>query len=1796
MNPVATKDTSTLRWVRGELNELVRGARRAVEGYVEGDGDASRLQECRELLHQARGTLRMVEVYGGAMLADEMEQVVAAMAGGRIERTAQAAEGLMTGLVQLPAYLERLEDGDPDIPLIFLPLLNELRKARGEKEISEVALFAPKLRELIDLEPVLPGSGSASVSEEVHKRRTQFQKALLNWYRHPEDVAPLREIRDIIDALNALAGTTRLRKLLDAGEALAVALIEQAQPSENSVRALFGRLDRFLKDVADHGEEAAVKDYPLELLRGFLYHVIRSDSDSPVVAAVREVADTANSFAPDVAADADMSLGGPDRALFEAVSVALRQDLRGIKDELDLYIRGTIDDRERLVGLIEPLRHVGDTLGMIGRGALRERLQARCNQIRTLGAMEAPPEDDALLEIASDVLHIESALAGLDANDEAAMDQENLLGLSESEFRNHANVAINEAIIDLAKVKDAVGEFLDQPDQPTALAAVPEHLHTVAGALRMLEQPAAAEVLDSLSPALRSIAAEQRPAPDAEARDALADVITGIEYFLEAVLEGRGNGDDIIDYARIAGERLQVAIRMSAAEEAAEALTGTEISPVENEALVPVSVDDAPQLGDIDSEIREVFLEEAREELAVIRKQYPVWRDQGRDEAVLQTFRRSFHTLKGSGRLVGATTVGEFAWSIENLLNGVIEGSVVVDTAVISLLDDACGLLPQLIEALSGAPSPAAEAVDSISERAFALVSAEAASENADDATAEEPALDIEELEILVEPAAIELEAAPIELDNALERIFRNEVDSHLASLEQFILRCGGRDAACEYDDELVRVLHTLRGSANMAGVRPVAELAQVYERFVNLKRERAECTDAASVALLQRGAAQLRAIVKTINQPGAVLPDWQALHDEIGELVAELAATPVVTIDVTAEVPRQAGKVEHGRRGAFDAELLEVFLDEARELADRMDSEFTVWQEAGGEPVALTDLQRTLHTLKGSARLSGAAQIGNLSHALESLFGAVQDTRVEVTAQLRSVARRGVDQLANAIERLQADAIEPDTAMMVERIETALHGEFDEPDSVSSELLDLPSEAASQLTDAMESSASVVVDELGDADRPAETPREEPVAAETAQEVQFAADGETALPSDAQFLTDSELLGDSGQLDDAQRLDVSESAEVRPAGVPVEAPDVRVVPFRAQERRPEPASRPLYERRPLPPDDDHDTQKPHRERVRVRADALDDMVNSAGEVSIFRARLDQQNNNLAFNLLELERTTTRLRSQLRQLEIETEAQILSRHEGEHYADFDPLELDRYSTIQELSRALSETVNDLGSIGTTLDELRGNTEAILVQHARVSNELQDDLLRTRMIPFGSRVARLQRVVRQTAQSLGKQADLSVRGAEGELDRSILDRMLAPLEHLLRNAVAHGIEIPEDRLALGKPAVGQISLDVSREGGSVLITVADDGVGLDRASIRRKAIEKGILASTAELADADLDQFILEPGFTTAPEVTQIAGRGVGMDVVLSETKQLGGSLQLASEPGKGVRFTIQLPFTLAITDGLLVQQGEEVYAVPHGSVDGVVRISQQELADYYDGGSEALTFQGDDYVIRYLGTMLSGTPANLIEGQRWYPLLLLKSGDHRVAVHVDALLGNRQIVVKPVGVQLAAMRAFSGATILGDGRVALILDMNGLVRTHTTQQFAPAAEARPEAEQQGITVMVVDDSITVRKVTTRLLERHNMRVVTAKDGVDAIALLQEVHPDVMLLDIEMPRMDGFELARNLQHTSEFNDIPIIMITSRSGKKHRDRAMALGVKRYLGKPYQETDLLDQIYTVLAGGPA
>jgi len=447
-----------------------------------------------------------------------------------------------------------------------------------------------------------------------------------------------------------------------------------------------------------------------------------------------------------------------------------------------------------------------------------------------------------------------------------------------------------------------------------------------------------------------------------------------------------------------------------------------------------------------------------------------------------------------------------------------------------------------------------------------------------------------------------------------------------------------------------------------------------------------------------------------------------------------------------------------------------------------------------------------------------------------------------------------------------------------------------------------------------------------------------------------------------------------SGELPPTPAEPVIQATETPVPVEPVSAP-VSAEPAAPATAAPRPAPRPLPRF-----EEEEVTARAPQEMIRVRSDLLDSLVNYAGEVSIYRSRLEQQISTFRFNLVEFETTVSRLRDQLRKLELETEAQILSRFQREAEATesvFDPLELDRFSQLQQLSRALAESVSDLTSIQGLLDDLTRQSETLLLQQSRVSSDLQEGLMRTRMVPFESLVPSLRRTLRQAAQELSKRAQLKVEGAQGEMDRNLLERMKAPFEHMMRNALAHGIETPEERLVAGKPLDGTVGIQVSREATEVVLRVSDDGRGLDRDAIRRKAIERGLLKPDVQLSDRDLYGFILESGFSTVEQVTQLAGRGVGMDVVHQEIKQLGGSLAIDSTHGAGTTFVIRLPFTLAVTQAILVRLGEATYAVPMSSVQGVARIARKDLERRLADANPSYAYAGEEFLIYELSNLLN---------------------------------------------------------------------------------------------------------------------------------------------------------------------------------------------------------------------------
>jgi len=597
---------------------------------------------------------------------------------------------------------------------------------------------------------------------------------------------------------------------------------------------------------------------------------------------------------------------------------------------------------------------------------------------------------------------------------------------------------------------------------------------------------------------------------------------------------------------------------------------------------------------------------------------------------------------------------------------------------------------------------------------------------------------------------------------------------------------------------------------------------------------------------------------------------------------------------------------------------------------------------------------------------------------------------------------------------------------------------------------------------------------------------------------------------------------------------------------------------------------------------------------VRVRIQLLDRLVNLAGEVGITRARLESEVAQVRGVLGDLTDNLERLHQQLHDLGLQAETQLQSRREAARAAqqDFDPLELDRYTRVQELTRMMAESVDDVATVRGTLQRTLQSAEDELAVQARLTRELQGDLLRTRMVEFDSLSDRLYRVVRQAAKETAKQVRLDIVGGSIEVDRSVLDRMTAAFEHLLRNCVTHGVELPADRSTAGKDPTGSIVITVEQEGNEVTVEIRDDGAGLDLRRIRERAQAMGLVAPDAELSEKDLSRLIFAPGLSTAQAVTELAGRGVGMDVVRADVTALGGRIEIRSQPAKGTRFRLVLPLTTVVTQVVLLRVGAIVVAVPSNLIELVQRATPLATETAYRQGR--YLYGGLQLPFYWLGALVQGSPAGRLLG-RTLPVVVVRSAQQRVALHVDEVQGSHEVVVKNLGPQLAQVPGLAGMTLLASGQVALIYNPVSLAAAYGDEAQRRMREVSmgalglggAEADApvlQAPLVLVVDDSLTVRRVTKRLLEREGYRVLLAKDGLEALDALSREKPAAVLSDIEMPRMDGFDLLRNIRADANLQDLPVVMITSRIAEKHKEHAVQLGANHYLGKPYAEEELI------------
>jgi chemosensory pili system protein ChpA (sensor histidine kinase/response regulator) len=1553
--PGLMADTTILSWITAEVDQALERVRRQLATYRTAPSDVSPLAACPEHLHQVSGALNMVGLSGATRFCEALETSLTGLEGSG----AKAAALVDRAVLELKQFVDDVARGQPNVPTRLYPMYRELAQLQGRDNTSEIELFFP------DLTPPAPSHPRPRAIEDgdlpafLQSQRTRWQRGILAWIRRQPHA--LEDMRETLDAIHSVAHRLPERRALwwVAG-GLVDALLDVADAQRLAhARSLWNKIDIHIRDLARPPGGAPPENEPL--LRELLYTIACCP---PLTQRLRDIKRLygLDALLPDHAAPAlDMDTLQP--ALEDA-----RAQLEAAQQTWHKYLEGEVNSAAVLHTRLAALKHRAGQLRSAPLLKLVDTLLAAA-----AGLPEArPAESDAMLaEMASAFLLGGSILDGL-SQPAADLDEQTRIicgwlqaaaggakvaapaGLR-AEFTQYVSSlqlrsqVAKEILANLQQVEQVLDGFARGHGGADALQAVLPQLRQIHGALTVLGWERAIAVLERCEGLIPNLL------PGSEQIDWVAEGLSSLALFIAPCIHGREPRQAALELFL---ERL--ADRPAPAQPAKAARA-------------------APS-----DELLEVFLEEAVEVLSAIEAGLGVCRADPDKLETLAAIRRGFHTLKGSGRMVGLAELGDAAWEVERTMNQWLEQKQPASAELLELVTVAHGRFSAWIAQLRDG-EPLVVDVRPIAEIAGRLRGQEVAAARV--------------VEIYFKEAAV-----------------------HVATLKG---ECAawrqkpGGDATAEF----MRAAHTLASSSRTAGFPDIAAVAAGLEQWIPLA---SRTTESADVAVISDCVETLASLVAAAGRGEA-------------RRGAQEASRALQALKDRLHVPARP-REKRVVRDDIDADLLPVFLDEARELLPQMGSDLRDWKGSPQDRNAADAVKRALHTLKGSARMAGAIRLGELTHLMES--------RIEYALEAGELTAELFEDLEAKLDRLSAD-----------------------------------------------------LEKLGRA------------------------------PQAPQPGAEATLSG------------IATSAAVPAPAAPAAM-------------------------------------------LRVNAERLDRLITEAGEAAIARSRIEAELRQIKQALGELSESIARLRTQLREVEIQADSQLQSRRAmlDEREGEFDPLEFDRYTRLQELTRMMAEGLSDAAAIQQALLKSLGETDAALLQQARIGRELQQDLMRMRAVPFASLAERLHRVVRQTARDLGRKAELAIEGGQVELDRGVLERIAAPLEHMLRNALVHGIEQPAARSAAGKPEAGRIAIALRQEANEIVLTVSDDGRGFVAARLHDKALAKGLVSAEQTLSGAEQVQLVFLSGLSTAEAVNELAGRGVGMDVVRNEVNAIGGRVDAATLAGRGTTFTIYLPLTLAVTQTLMVRAAAASFAIPSATVEQVLRVPSDELVALYEKG--VIAFQGRDYPLVYLRQLLGSRAATQIRDHN--AVLLLRSGAQRLAVHVDELVGGREMVVKNIGPQLARIAGVAGATVLPDGGIVLIVNPAQLA----LRGAAPAArtavpDLREASARSAPLIMVVDDSITVRKITGRLLEREGYRVLTAKDGIDALEQLKGELPAVMLVDIEMPRMDGFDLARNVRGDPRTMEIPIIVISSRTAPKHRSRAASLGVNAFLGKPYEEAELVRQI---------
>jgi len=1021
------------------------------------------------------------------------------------------------------------------------------------------------------------------------------------------------------------------------------------------------------------------------------------------------------------------------------------------------------------------------------------------------------------------------------------------------------------------------------------------------------------------------------------------------------------------------------------------------------------------------------------------------------------------------------------------------------------------------------------------------------------------------------------------EPDSEIMAIFFAEVTQVLAQAEHAIQRyLVGTEAGVQTEDIRIvrRAFHTLKGGSRMVGLNELGEAAWAFEQLCNAYIANERDLDQHVIPLSHQALLCLREWIEAIEKGQAIIWTASQLRESADALRLQSILRPLRK-DWAAPPAAQPHKEVGPLR--MSEKLFQIFTEEA---ADRISLLWQLVQPAMAQtefdPQHLQSIKNVLHAIQGSAATVGFSGLAAIASAMaQALRGLEPSTNAPLLLTLQPCIAE-MQRLLQRFATGHLDEADPDLLHTLHAMVPTDTAPSPGPDgdALDTDLWPTFRDEGRELMPALDRALRTWVAQPDDSAHADSVRRLLHSLKGSARSVgamhlgQLAHNLESYLSGIPEGLSTEAWLSTALDDLDAMLTHFDQLQGIVSSGLPL-APVTQ-------------APRPLI-------DSHADVSRP---TVRVGAEHLDRVLSQSSDVLVAHSRMQSRTGAMLVTLDQLTLNASRLREQLRALEIQSDLQMQSRNNtaDSRAAALDPLELDRFTHLQEISRMMAESTEDLGALNKNLRDGLLELDRDLMLQKRHGQELQKEVLSMRLVAFDVVSDRLYAVVRQAAKHASRSVRLDIKGSRTDVDRSMLERLAPCLEHLVRNAVVHGIEPADERVAAGKAPTGEISVTVQQKGQHVHIEVRDDGTGLRKDKIKSKAIAEGLLAPDAHLSDDDAVALLVRSGFSTSADVNMFSGRGVGMDVVQTEVRALGGHLTIQSEPGRGLFFNMVFPMTTGLTQVVLFRVGDLIFGAPRTML---LQVLPQPAAPDRPSASK-LQLQGHGEVdLFWAGDLLEGPDPAPVETRHQETIAVFGRPGSVVALRVTEVLGDREMAVKDLGPQLAKLPALVTVSSLPTGDLVLIYDPLALVHAYgkaaRRRQLAratqhPYSAAQPQAAGSGyITVLVVDDSITVRRVTQRLLTREGIHVVLANNGLDALDKMKTLRPDLILSDIEMPHMDGFDLVRALRADPHTADIPVIIISSRVGEKHRDIALELGVNHYLGKPYSEDALLALVRT-------